>query len=107
MAGTIRPAVVELIALGRLPTDEQSDIDPGRADRWAALVRQLYAEGHVTDDEARALLGLLPEGDSDSFGVAWTLVHVIESAPGWPLRDVLDHAHGPWPDLLRARAGGT
>jgi hypothetical protein len=106
-AETIRPAVVELVALGRLPTDEQWDADPLRGDRWAASVGQLYVDGDVTDDEACALLGLLPEDDSDSYGVAWTLVHVIESAPGWPLRDALDHARGPWSDLLRGRAART
>ena len=103
MPEAVRPAVAELVALGRMPTDEQADTEPVRADRWEALVGVVSTSGDVTDDEVSALVGLLPEDDSDSYGVAWTLVHVIESAPGWPLQDALERADGPWADVLRQR----
>lgn len=101
----MRPEVVELVALARMPTTAQSDLDPVRADRWEDLVGRLSAQGDVTDDEARSLVDLLPEDGSDSYGVAWALVHVVESAPGWPLAAALDRAEGPWVDVLRRRAG--
>jgi hypothetical protein len=102
----LRVGVAELLALGRMPTDEQADAEPVRAARWERLVGALDAQAPVTDDEAAALVRLLPEDGSDSFGVAWTLVHLVESAPGWPLRPVLEQLDGPWADVLRRRAAG-
>jgi hypothetical protein len=102
MSEALRPSVAELVALGRMPTDQQADAEPVKADRWEAVVGELYAAGDVTDAEAAALVQLLPEDDSDSYGVAWTLVHVIESAPGWPVQ-ALSQADGPWADVLRQR----
>jgi hypothetical protein len=102
----LRPAVAELVALGRLPTDEQADAQPAGAARWEALVAALHAQGPVADAEAATLAGLFPEDGSDSFGVAWTLVHVVESAPGWPVPTVLEHLDGPWADVLRRRCTG-
>lgn len=99
----LRPGVTELVALGRMATDEQADTEPLRADRWEAVVGELYEQRDVTDEEATALVGLFPEDDSNSYGVAWTLVHVVESAPGWPLPAALAQAGGPWADVLRQR----
>ena len=104
MTQPVRPGVAELVALGRLPTTDQADREPARADRWEALVGQVFREGAVTDAEAAALAPLLPEDDSDGYGVAWTLVHVIESAPGWPVPGALDGLDGPWAGVLRQRA---
>jgi hypothetical protein len=57
----------------------------------------------VSDDEAEALLGLF--GPDDCFGLAWTLVHLVESAPGWPLVDRIPESGSPWLQVLRERAG--
>ncbi|MEU0382903.1 hypothetical protein [Streptomyces chartreusis] len=40
----------------------------------------------VTDDEAQALATLF--GPDNCFGLAWTLLHLIETAPGARLRPV-------------------
>lgn len=99
----VRASVVGLAGLGRMPTDARSEAEPDAADRWTAVVGELDEAGDVTDSEAEVLVRLLPEDDSESFGVAWTLVHVIESAPGWPLREALAQADGPWVEVLRRR----
>jgi hypothetical protein len=43
-------------------------------------------------------------GPDDCYGVAWTLLHLIESAPGWPLHDCLQDIRNEWTERLRLRA---
>lgn len=107
MTDPLRPGVVEVVELGRMPTSEQADLRPVVADRWEALAGELFSEGSVTDAEAEALVGLFPEDDSDCYGIAWTLLHVVESAPGWPLKQALAGVGGPWAEILRERANVT
>jgi hypothetical protein len=56
----------------------------------------------ITDEEASALVKLL--GPDDCFGLAWTMVHLIETAPGWPLESALVGLKDEWIDRLRERA---
>lgn len=51
---------------------------------------------------ARALVQLF--GPDDCFGLAWSLLHLIETLPGWPSEDTLKGLHGEWIDRLRERA---
>jgi hypothetical protein len=90
--------ISELLDLGPLPPSTSSDL------RKLETIQHLL-EGitePVTDDEARALSGLF--GPDDCFGLAWTLVHAIETAPGWPLRDVLRHGSNEWIARLKQRS---
>ena len=96
--------VQELIQLGPMPTDVEAEVDSTRVARWAHLLGQLVAEGGISDDEARSLADLFPSDDSDSFGLAWTLVHLVESAPSWPIREAVDRSSGPWAEILAQRA---
>ena len=100
----MRHSVEELNRLGPMPTDAESEEQPVRAARWERLVGELFSAGDVTDTEAAELVKLFPRDDTDSFGVAWTLVHVVESAPSWPLDEAITDAAGPWPELLKQRA---
>ena len=83
----MRPEVIRLVELGPLPTED----DERPEDEIVALLseyeRNLDAlERPVTDEEAMALLKVFhPSGDS-CFGLAWTLLHSIETAPNWPAR---------------------
>jgi hypothetical protein len=43
-------------------------------------------------------------GDDDCFGLAWTLLHLIESTPGWPLPAALPDLRNEWVRRLRERA---
>ena len=61
----------------------------------------------VTDKEAAALLGVFHPDGSTSFGLAETLVVLIETAPGWPDYDALARHRGEYIDYLRARAATT
>lgn len=71
------------------------------------LLSDVVREGAVTVAEAASLACLFPEDDSDCYGVVWTLVHLVESAPGWPVDGALDEIDGPWAEVLRQRAHGS
>jgi hypothetical protein len=86
--------------MGRLPdegTAEQSDLD-----ERVALLGEI-GRASPTGEEVLALLPLFPADDSTCFGLAWTLLHIIEASPERPIWDALDRSTGEWPDLLRLR----
>jgi hypothetical protein len=56
----------------------------------------------ITEEEACALVKLF--GPDDCFGLAWTLLHLIETVPGWPVESALVGLEGEWIDRLRERA---
>jgi len=56
----------------------------------------------ITDDEARALVTLF--GPDDCYGAAWSILHLIESAPGWPITECLINLENEWIVTLRDRA---
>ncbi|HEV7690448.1 MAG TPA: hypothetical protein VGO52_06490 [Hyphomonadaceae bacterium] len=55
----------------------------------------------VSDDDARALAKLF--GPDECFGFGWTVLHLIETAPGWPLPDVLAMPKNEWIERLKKR----
>jgi hypothetical protein len=63
-----------------------------------ALVRSISRPLNLA--EAVALARVL--GDDNCFGLAWSLVHLIETAPGWGLEHIPEGG-GPWPSALRQR----
>jgi hypothetical protein len=94
----MQPAIQQLIGLGPLPSSSAATVPTIQT-----FEEQLSkVQTPISDDEARALVRLF--GVDDCFGLAWTLLHLIESAPGWPLKDVLDTSVGEWVDRLRERA---
>ncbi len=77
----MRDEVRALIDLGPLPDEDASEEAIERhGEALLAIKRPLTLE------EARALANLF--GPDDCYGLAWTLLHLIESAPGWSLADV-------------------
>lgn len=94
----MQTAIEDLVSLGPLPSSTAAT-----AATVQAFEGQLSkVQTPVSDDEARALAKLF--GPDDCFGLAWTLLHLIETSPHWPLRDVLDGLAGEWIDRLRERA---
>lgn len=79
--------VQTLLALGSLPAEDFAD--PERVARHQQALHAI--ERPVTDEEARELLKLF--GPDGCFGLAWSLLHLIETAPGWPLKDAMTRAH--------------
>lgn len=93
------PGVAQLVSLGRFPSE--ADIGDEDLERRSDLVREI--EEPATEEEARALLALFSADDDELFGLAWSLVTLVESAPGWPYLDALD-GENAWHARLRLRA---
>jgi hypothetical protein len=89
----MQPAISALLALGPLP---------GGAAATVPMMHVSKIQIPVTDEEACALVKLF--GPDDCFGLAWTLLHLIETAPGWPVDGALNGLQGEWIDRLRERA---
>jgi len=96
----MRQAVHELAILGPLPSEDVAT--EAQVYRYQALLASLTPP--VTDEEAQILLSLF--GPDECFELAWTLLHRIESAPGWPLADLLEttEEENEWRARLRRRA---
>ncbi|MFE2839248.1 hypothetical protein [Streptomyces mirabilis] len=97
----MRPEVQTFVADGPLPDWDSSEEEVDRRyDQLCAIVRP------VTGEEAKALVSCF--GPDDCYGVAWTLLHLIETGPNPVL------ATDPGPDAnewhqrlyLRAMNGG-
>ena len=94
----MQQAINELLELGPLPSSASATTPTVRA-----FEEQLAkVDTPVTDQEACALVKLF--GPDDCFGLAWTLLHLIETAPGWPIHGAIDGLEGEWIDRLRERA---
>lgn len=95
---TVRAQIALMERLGRLPNESGADVNLVKKfeDLYRAIPRP------VSDDEARVLVRIF--GDDDCFGLASSLMHLIETAPGWPLKDCLIRCDNMWITELRRRA---
>jgi len=94
----MRPEVISFLELGPLPREKGA-----KADQVFGLETALKAiEAPVTREEAVALATAF--GPDDCFGLSWTLLHLIESAPGGPPLDSLPAGDNEWIILIRQRS---
>ena len=95
---TVRVEVEELEKLGRLPSEDGAEVTQLKKieELYRAIAKPL------TDDEARVLIELF--GPDGCFGVASSFMHLIETAPGWPLKDCFQNLDNEWKVELRNRA---
>lgn len=99
---TVRHSVVALAEEGRFPSSiEAASVDNPRLDNIEKLLGEIAAP--LTDTEAALLLKCF--GPDSLFGLAWALVTLVESAPGWPVPELYRQNDDPgeWLDLLRKR----
>jgi hypothetical protein len=96
----MRAEVRELVTMGPLPSTADAADDMLRLEVYQRLLESI--EPPVTDGEALALATLF--GPDECFGLAWALLHLIESAPGWPMLDRIPADDNEWRVLLRTRA---
>lgn len=94
----LRKEIQKLVELGRFPSEEDA------SDGILRKIEEAYRtiERPIRDEEAEALLALF--GDDNCYGLAFSMMHLIETAPGWPISRCLDNAHNPWILELKARA---
>jgi hypothetical protein len=96
---SVREEIRQLVSLGPLPPSASAD--ESRLQTYEDLLKQISRP--VTDEEARALIRLF--GPDDCFGLAWTVLHLIESAPNWPIKEAIPPgSRNEWIQRLRERA---
>ena len=91
----MRAEVTALVSFGRLPAENEAStlLEPRQA-----LLSAITPP--VTDEEACALALIF--GADSCFGLAWALVHLVGSAPHWPLWECLPH-QPEWRDRMLTR----
>jgi len=94
----MRKEVQELLNLGPLLDCETTEEEQLKL--YESLLSSVTPP--ISDAEARSLVHLF--GPDECYGLAWTLLHLIETAPGWLLHDCLQDTNNPWHDRLRLRA---
>lgn len=81
----VRPEILELSKLGPLPNDDQ-DIADGVLEQYEELLLSITPP--TTLAEAQQLVTIFPP--VSCFGAEWTLLHLIESTPNWPVMSVIE-----------------
>lgn len=99
----MRVCVSQLVDLGPLPDEEVAEVAQLQAFEFALA----QVERPITGEEALALLSIFPSDDSSCFGLAWSVLHLVETAPGWPLAQARLHATNPWVRTMLQRAAST
>jgi hypothetical protein len=92
----MRQSVENFLSLGPVPDETAS---PEQIKRHQDALHAITPP--VSLSEANALAGMF--GPDDCFGLGWTLVHLIESAPNWASEGHIPP--GTAPGLLRLRKG--
>jgi len=95
---SVRTEIAELEQLGPLPSEDDADVS--QLARIEALYRAIATP--ITDNEACVLVELF--GPDGCYGLASSFMHLIETAPGWPLKDCLAQLSSDWKIELRNRA---
>ncbi len=96
----VRTAVQEFVSAGPLPSEEANEEGIERAQR---LLEGISAP--VSDEEAQLLSTAF--GEDNCYGLSWTLLHLIETAPSAMTATYPYNAGNPWVQLLNARVANV
>ena len=94
----MRPEIQNIVQLGPLPSEDDATVE--LLQKYEAAYRAIARP--VTDEEAIALVGLF--GLDGCFGFSSSLMHLIETAPSWPIKDCLSNTNNSWILEMRNRA---
>jgi hypothetical protein len=96
---TIRDEVQALVALGPLPESASATMD--QMQQLQTAIEKISPP--VTRDEATALLAVF--GPDECYGLAWAVLHLIESTPGGiPLEKLPAETENEWIRFLWERS---
>ena len=85
--------------LGQLP-DESEDIEVGVLEEYQELLWSIAPPQEI--EEAMVLTRLFPK--SACFGLDWTVLHILEKTPNWPLYEVIEACSSDkWKSVLLER----
>jgi hypothetical protein len=94
---TIRDEVREFHRFGPLPSEQDESEDADEKIQEAERLLHSIAPP-VTDEEARMLVESF--GEDNCFGLAWTLLHLIETAPSPMVTAEPSEGANPWVERL-------
>lgn len=95
----IRNEVYSLQKLGKMP-NEDDDIKDGFLEEYEELLHSVSKP--INGVEAKVLATLFP--DISCFGLDWTLLHLIESTPNWPITEVINEVKSlEWKKIILKR----
>src|SRR5262245_11640318 len=95
----MRAEIAHLLSKGPIPSSKGN---VQQIKEWQEAFERITPP--VSDEEAEALTGLFPPDDDDCFGLAWSLIHLVETSPHWPLQRCLQDTNKPWIARLRRRS---
>lgn len=103
----IREPVRQFVQLGPLPAELGEAATVERLEALDAALRRI--DRPVTDEEAKLLLGAF--GPDSCYGIAWSLLHLIETAPHCPVEeppadDANEWVRSIWRGVQNARLHG-
>lgn len=97
----VRDEVKELIRMGPPPSEDELIRNPSPIlEKYERLLSSI--EKPVSDEEAKLLTAIF--GVDDCFGLNWTLLHLIETAPNWGAERDLEDSENEWVRRLKDRA---
>jgi hypothetical protein len=96
----IRSEVRDLVNAGTFPSERAEE---GEIEETQRLLERIAAP--VSDEEAQLLATVF--GSDNCYGLSWTLLHLIETAPGAINASYPDYSDNPWVQLLNARVANA
>jgi len=94
----VRTEVERLVRLGSLPAEPNADVS--KVEEFQRAIEAIAAP--VSTEEAERLMPVF--GPDDCFGLAWMLLHLVESAPQLPLNAEPPSEANGWIRELWARS---
>ena len=75
-----------------------TELNEQTGERELAIAMRLLGslERPLTKEDVAALIGLLPRNGDTAYGLNWTILHAIESAPDWPIWELLRDDGNEW-----------
>ena len=94
----MQKAIQSMVALGPIPSEDT--IEQEELEMWDDLIMHQVQEP-LTDEEGLAISGLF--GPDSCFGLNYKLMHLLETAPGWPVPGMFEHMHPEWAGAIMSR----
>lgn len=93
----IQESVRALELLGPLPSEDDATDEILRG--WEALLKRVHVP--ISNDDALVLAGLF--GPDLCYGLGWSLLHIVETAPNWPVEGATDRMPQEWSERVMTR----
>ena len=94
----LETVIEKLKKLGPMPSEYSVDVEV--VNKYEGLIHQIRTP--LKDSEVEILIGLF--GPDSFYGLAWTVVSLIETAPNWIMKVSRINSENEWVQILKSRA---